>query len=1604
MARVLSSAAITKIAEQFGTEPLNIIEITWLDGTLVRYGDKTIPDFCLGKILSIADIDEVVKVDMASSNAQVTVTLDDSDGTIKELLNKYDPHKRPVKMLQYYDANTFTTGDAFSLFEGEIVSPIVWDEHERTVTLTILSRLYATEAGFSPEEGQFSDVSNELIGNAWPMCFGTPIHVPAVKASQTLSGNAMTLFGTPDYSLPHKRKYMLNVQADVNAAYQYYYKVITQTVYKKFYIVLSKDPKATGDSLDGSFKIRINGKLIGNSIALNSLPNGSEDFLETVLSTVFTPKQRAILKKKYQFGLSQDFNLTAEDSATKKYFAYEWDSLDYVTPITIESESSTNWFVTIASIYDPRPLQYKYATTIVRQDKIKQAREDTYHQIEGFNKQIDSLYRKFEEEYDGVEDTDPDRAAEISRIEEFEAIRDSYSELLESYDATLEDIDRDFNTIETLKEDLKTFSSFVGDTREKMEALRLQHLSIGKEINNLDQLQKDEQTITKRYITVSGGERFPQYDANNPKDIYISVNGVVYSGKMRGRVFEIVAVEPRHKNIKLDERNELQDDDYKYIWLKDTNLNLEGHYLYCKDENNKYFVTKVATQVNNKCTLDLQEIPELSRRHQSKLYKASPAVLRKLRQAFADVLVGNESDEQIYAIASLMPQDICNEVKAILYGEPQTTYIISKIGPFSAGGFFTLLYDGFETPPIPVTADDELIEKALHTLPNIFAKKEDCIVKNMQVTFKDSLLPLKPLRANFSETLKAKVVQRLMVQNTIGGTFKFEAEIKGKSVRSKTIDAKISDITKERIKDVLKDMGYTRIDVIESTPTKLSNADVRVPVNENVKVFDIDWSAYYTKPTVDTAVKIVENKATGPAKLISLGRLRVTQVGQVAVYLKPGTGAAEYTVKQIENKVKATGSFDTHKKEYEDLRKRMGFLFNTLKFEPMEPSEKLQVSTQLAKDITSYVDLTARLNSASNAVEESKRLISDKEYKELMELEVLSFVELLRGFQTYETKIVDPVTKYYHTGRDIVEIVAASKHPIEAWFNGMTNLTPGDLYDAINSLPETEAAIGQIGDLVVYESDYQEKYVCNIIPSTIHAVYGTRTIDGVERLLPIPSRYYTKNENDSYGRYTCTTLSFKRPLADYKTDNWGSTIYVTLTSAVGPDMSDIVAWIATTYTDLIPDVDNFAAIKTKLANYPCNFAVFDKQDALSLIEDICWQSRCRSYFIGKALFIQYLSEKTDPVKTLTKADIENKTLKITYSETEEVVTKFIALWQDNYFYTTKKNKLILRHNINKYGEQAREFNFTIYNNRDLVLKSATFWLIRKANTWKKIDFSTMLHNLDLQTFDTITFDPTNLYVANAAIDCIIEGCTYNSDSLTIQLTLWCPVRAGEMEEYKFAWPSGVDVTDIYPTVQEVLDGNAGGYTNTRVPNDVEFDPTVVSAEFRPKDYGNPRPSDLNDSAPANPATNFEEFDYEYYEKLKFEIPEYVNKPVGNAKTVPDGSGPITPTYASNTSTRSKTREPLGPFIGRVIKSAGSGQTGGDKIPGGTLDPTVITVESRYKVQAPSGRVVEVRQVVATRDDILPNGYPVYVLYDEGSGEYHMQPPTWVSNPLRTEIT
>ena len=75
--RTINANALAYVNQQYASEPANIIEFEF-----GIYCDKEI-DQAPGKILEISRLNAIVNVSSSSDSQELTVVLDDTDGTIK---------------------------------------------------------------------------------------------------------------------------------------------------------------------------------------------------------------------------------------------------------------------------------------------------------------------------------------------------------------------------------------------------------------------------------------------------------------------------------------------------------------------------------------------------------------------------------------------------------------------------------------------------------------------------------------------------------------------------------------------------------------------------------------------------------------------------------------------------------------------------------------------------------------------------------------------------------------------------------------------------------------------------------------------------------------------------------------------------------------------------------------------------------------------------------------------------------------------------------------------------------------------------------------------------------------------------------------------------------------------------------------------------------------------------------------------------------------------------------------------------------------------------------------------------------------------------------
>ena len=397
---------------------------------------------------------------------------------------------------------------------------------------------------------------------------------------------------------------------------------------------------------------------------------------------------------------------------------------------------------------------------------------------------------------------------------------------------------------------------------------------------------------------------------------------------------------------------------------------------------------------------------------------------------------------------------------------------------------------------------------------------------------------------------------------------------------------------------------------------------------------------------------------------------------------------------------------------------------------------------------------------------------------------------------------------------------------------------PNDDSNAIQD-PILQQFWADAGARVLMHSDEILTYIVSITPGTVLAVKAMRTLSGVQRLIDVPSSLYTV-VTQVYGTVTAVQIILPRPLSTLTTaeiqttcgdtattvttenQGWSDDLYVTFQSSVGPDIIDILEYIIDNYTDLDYDGDSFEYCRTKLTPFPANFPLLERKNTIEVLRDIAFQSRCAILLTNGIFYLRYLPEKPTGemlVDEITVADMDAEAgVEVSLTPTEDLVTKMIVKWRiswapDENEYVNEADKhektMILRHNIERYGTQEQEYDWYIFNQPDIILKCATFWLIRLSRTWKCIAFRVFLNKLNLETFDAVTFSPTG-YLASEPVTVLVSKAAYNSANNCVEMECQTPVRAGTLVEDQFFWPADLSPSVTWPPQEDIDNGNAGG--------------------------------------------------------------------------------------------------------------------------------------------------------------------------------------------------
>lgn len=249
--RTLTSTMNTRLSDPLALEPVVILKLDWGNG--IYFSDKKVGSI-ENKILSISAVETSINI-RNQQIAQVKVTLDDTSNYLKNLFEQINIHKIKARLYLHIIGTTLFTDDVL-IFEGTISSPFEWFENERNVNFDIISKLETFDIGFSPEEGQFDFLNNDLVGKVWPTCFGNVNNVPCAKIKQVKSTTLLEDFGIVDPTLIYKINELISIYHQNSVIFYYWQYIIEQAealaqpvskTLEQFIQLIIKEDKAIDD-------------------------------------------------------------------------------------------------------------------------------------------------------------------------------------------------------------------------------------------------------------------------------------------------------------------------------------------------------------------------------------------------------------------------------------------------------------------------------------------------------------------------------------------------------------------------------------------------------------------------------------------------------------------------------------------------------------------------------------------------------------------------------------------------------------------------------------------------------------------------------------------------------------------------------------------------------------------------------------------------------------------------------------------------------------------------------------------------------------------------------------------------------------------------------------------------------------------------------------------------------------------------------------------------------------------------------------------------------------------------------------------------------------
>ncbi|MHA2380786.1 MAG: hypothetical protein ACXADS_16060 [Candidatus Thorarchaeota archaeon] len=187
-------------------EPLYVLGVEWTPGHETLYSDRKINGtnqaFPIMNDMGNFNMSKIVAGSGASESVPFVLS-DVEDGTytghLKSIVDNDDIHKAKARL--YLMVQGVNLIDKTLMVQGEINSPLEWNEQDRTLKFSVISQIESVEAGFAIEDGDFPEVPEDLRGKPWPFILGEVCWEKTQRVRSPRKGYLAEPQGVVDFTL-----------------------------------------------------------------------------------------------------------------------------------------------------------------------------------------------------------------------------------------------------------------------------------------------------------------------------------------------------------------------------------------------------------------------------------------------------------------------------------------------------------------------------------------------------------------------------------------------------------------------------------------------------------------------------------------------------------------------------------------------------------------------------------------------------------------------------------------------------------------------------------------------------------------------------------------------------------------------------------------------------------------------------------------------------------------------------------------------------------------------------------------------------------------------------------------------------------------------------------------------------------------------------------------------------------------------------------------------------------------------------------------------------------------------------------------------------------